>query len=64
LFSQNLVSAHLNFFGEAWSLAGDEWFYLLAPLMALAAAPAAPAPRQSPAGGSASSRRETAPKAR
>ena len=35
LFSQNLawVEATPHFFGEAWSLALDEWFYLLMPLM-------------------------------
>lgn len=39
VFSQNLVSPHPNFFGEAWSLAIEEWFYLLAPLVALLCAP-------------------------
>jgi peptidoglycan/LPS O-acetylase OafA/YrhL len=45
LFSQNLVSAHPNFFGEAWSLAVEEWFYLLAPLVALAFSPLLRSPR-------------------
>lgn len=39
VFSQNLISPHPNFFGEAWSLAIEEWFYLLAPLVALWCAP-------------------------
>jgi len=32
LFLQNFVTPHPNFFGEAWSLAVEEWFYLLFPL--------------------------------
>lgn len=32
LFSQNLTSPHPSFFGEAWSLAVEEWFYLTIPL--------------------------------
>ena len=32
IFSQNLFSPHPNFFPEAWSLAIEEWFYLLFPL--------------------------------
>lgn len=39
VFSQNLAWAHPAFFGEAWSLAVEEWFYLLAPLLAFAALP-------------------------
>ena len=31
-FSQNLTSANLGFFALAWSLAIEEWFYLLFPL--------------------------------
>ncbi|MBF4472763.1 acyltransferase family protein [Flavobacterium sp. HJJ] len=33
LFSQNLFSAHPNFFPEAWSLSVEEWFYLLLPIV-------------------------------
>lgn len=35
IFSQNLAWAEKSplFFGEAWSLASDEWFYLLMPLL-------------------------------
>lgn len=33
LFLQNFVTPHPNFFGEAWSLAVEEWFYLLFPLV-------------------------------
>jgi peptidoglycan/LPS O-acetylase OafA/YrhL len=32
IFSQNLLSPHPLFFGEAWSLSVEEWFYLLVPL--------------------------------
>lgn len=32
LFSQNLAWPHPEFFGEAWSLAIEEWFYLTIPL--------------------------------
>lgn len=32
VFSQNLASPHPVFFGEAWSLAVEEWFYLLVPI--------------------------------
>lgn len=32
LFVQNFASAHPLFFREAWSLAVEEWFYLLIPL--------------------------------
>jgi peptidoglycan/LPS O-acetylase OafA/YrhL len=39
VFSQNLAWAHPAFFGEAWSLAVEEWFYLLAPLLAFTALP-------------------------
>jgi peptidoglycan/LPS O-acetylase OafA/YrhL len=31
-FGQNLAAPHPDFFGEAWSLAVEEWFYLLVPL--------------------------------
>jgi peptidoglycan/LPS O-acetylase OafA/YrhL len=31
LFLQNLAWPHPGFFGEAWSLATEEWFYLLLP---------------------------------
>ena len=30
-FSQNIASVHPNFFPEAWSLAVEEWFYLVIP---------------------------------
>lgn len=32
VFSQNLVTPHPRFFPEAWSLAVEEWFYLLIPI--------------------------------
>lgn len=32
IFTQNLFSEHPRFFGEAWSLSIEEWFYLLLPL--------------------------------
>lgn len=32
LFSQNLAWPHPEFFGEAWSLAVEEWFYLTLPI--------------------------------
>lgn len=32
VFSQNLNHAHPSFFGEAWSLSVEEWFYLIIPL--------------------------------
>ncbi len=31
-FGQNFNSPHLPFFGEAWSLSIEEWFYLLIPI--------------------------------
>lgn len=31
LFLRNLTGFHLTFFGESWSLAVEEWFYLLFP---------------------------------
>jgi len=34
-FSQNLLSPHPTFFPEGWSLAVEEWFYLLFPLTVL-----------------------------
>lgn len=37
LFSQNLAGWHPLFFPEAWSLAVEEWFYLLIPLVLFAA---------------------------
>lgn len=36
IFAQNLVRPIPGFFGESWSLAVEEWFYLLLPLAALA----------------------------
>ena len=33
IFSQNIASSHPAFFGEAWSLAVEEWFYLTVPLI-------------------------------
>lgn len=33
VFSQNIAWPHPSFFGEAWSLAIEEWFYLIIPLM-------------------------------
>lgn len=35
LFIQNLDSAHPSFFPEAWSLAIEEWFYILLPVLFL-----------------------------
>jgi len=35
IFSQNLFSPHPKFFGEAWSLAVEEWFYLTLPVFLL-----------------------------
>lgn len=35
VFSQNLFSAHPNFFQEAWSLSVEEWFYLALPVLLL-----------------------------
>lgn len=32
-FSQNLLWAHPDFFGEGWSISVEEWFYLLMPLL-------------------------------
>jgi peptidoglycan/LPS O-acetylase OafA/YrhL len=32
IFSQNLFSPQVNFFSEAWSLAVEEWFYLITPI--------------------------------
>ena len=37
LFIQNLTSVHPDFFGEAWSLAVEEWFYLSLPIFLLIA---------------------------
>lgn len=36
-FFQNFASWHPGFFPEAWSLAVEEWFYLLIPLLLIAA---------------------------
>lgn len=36
LFLQNLGWSHPSFFGEAWSLAVEEWFYLTLPLLLIA----------------------------
>lgn len=36
-FSQNLWSPHPGFFGEAWSLSVEEWFYLIFPDCCLSA---------------------------
>ncbi len=36
LFVQNLAWPHSEFFGEAWTLAIEEWFYLLLPLILMA----------------------------
>jgi peptidoglycan/LPS O-acetylase OafA/YrhL len=33
IFSQNLVSPQVVFFAEAWSLAVEEWFYLMIPVI-------------------------------
>lgn len=33
LFSQNLFTPQVDFFSEAWSLAVEEWFYLLTPII-------------------------------
>ncbi len=33
IFSQNLFQKHPNFFGEAWSLSIEEWFYLIVPIV-------------------------------
>ena len=38
LFVQNFNSPHPPFFGEAWSLSIEEWFYLLLPVLLLAGA--------------------------
>ncbi len=32
-FSQNLFHRHPPFFGEAWSLSVEEWFYLIVPIL-------------------------------
>ena len=41
VFAQSLLWSHPQFFNEAWSLAVEEVFYLLAPLVALALLPLA-----------------------
>jgi peptidoglycan/LPS O-acetylase OafA/YrhL len=33
LFLRNLTGLHMTFFGESWSLAIEEWFYLLFPIV-------------------------------
>ncbi len=35
LFSQNLFKPQTDFFSEAWSLAVEEWFYLITPVLLL-----------------------------
>lgn len=35
LFLRNLTGFHMSFFGESWSLAIEEWFYLLFPAVLL-----------------------------
>ena len=42
LFLQNLAWPHPGFFGEAWSLCVEEWFYLLLPITLVIAARARP----------------------
>lgn len=37
IFAQNLIGPHPRFFREAWSLAVEEWFYLVTPLVLLGA---------------------------
>lgn len=34
-FLQNFNSPHPNFFGEAWSLSIEEWFYIIVPILLL-----------------------------
>ncbi|HEU5276849.1 MAG TPA: acyltransferase [Xanthobacteraceae bacterium] len=46
VFSQNLASPHPAFFSEAWSLAVEEWFYLLLPLAVAGTALALPRARR------------------
>ncbi len=36
VFGQNIAWRHPPFFGEAWSLAVEEWFYLLMPVLMIA----------------------------
>lgn len=35
IFFQNFISEHPSFFGEAWSLAVEEWFYISFPIILL-----------------------------
>jgi peptidoglycan/LPS O-acetylase OafA/YrhL len=38
LFSQNLTGSHFTIFNESWSLAVEEWFYLVIPILLFAGA--------------------------
>ena len=33
IFSQNILSSHLGFFPESWSISIEEWFYITLPLL-------------------------------
>ncbi|MCX5515967.1 hypothetical protein C3941_04970 [Kaistia algarum] len=46
VFGQNLFSVHPDFFPEAWSLAIEEWFYLLVPMLLLVILKAVPSAEQ------------------